>query len=318
MAEATEAMPTISVAMCTCDGEPFVRAQLESIAAQTLLPHQVIVCDDASVDGTVAAVEAFARSSALPLTVVRNPQRLGPAKNFEQAIARCSGDLIALADQDDVWLPTKLAALTAALDANGPAAYAFCDATPVEADLRVAAGRTLLARRFSLDEIRRGFAQGRELDLLVKRDFVYGTTLIFRSEFRDAVLPIAPGWSQDTWIVDVLACLGHRGAPVLEPLVLYRQHDVQASGGLASPKRVGYPERVAAYEALRSHVAAHAAEAAGGALAPRVLPLLDEKLRYLRALAQIEGMPRVERIVPSLREVLSGRWRRFSPRTFRR
>ena len=311
-------MATISVAMCTCDGQRFVREQLESVAAQTTPPCELIVCDDASIDGTVAAVEEFARSSAFPVTVVRNLMRLGPAKNFERAIARSSGELIALADQDDVWLPTKLAALAAALAADEPAAYAFCDATPVDADLRVAGGRSLLARRFSLDAIRRGFAQGRELDLLVKRDFVYGTTLMFRSELRAVVLPIAPGWSQDTWIVDVLACLGHCGAPVLEPLVLYRQHGVQASGGLATPKRVGYPERVAAYEALRAHVAAHAAEAMGGALAPRVLPLLDEKLRYLRALVRIEGMPKPARIMPSLREVLSGRWRRFSPRTFRR
>ncbi len=99
----------ISIAMATYNGEAYIRAQLDSLAKQTLLPKELIVCDDGSDDRTLEIVERFSKTTApFPVHIYRNQERLGFADNFLQAASLCNGDLIAFCDQDDVWLPEKL------------------------------------------------------------------------------------------------------------------------------------------------------------------------------------------------------------------
>ncbi len=108
--------PDISVAMCTYNGAEYIVEQLESIAAQTLLPAEIVVSDDGSTDGTIALLkqtwERLAEHSAelrkVTLTVVVNKSSLGVTKNFEQAISKTTKQYIFLADQDDLWFPTRL------------------------------------------------------------------------------------------------------------------------------------------------------------------------------------------------------------------
>ena len=104
----------ISVAMATFNGERHLAAQLESIAQQTLAPHELVVSDDGSTDSTLEIVEAFERRAPFHVRIERNPTRLGFAANFLTAAERCEGELIAFADQDDVWLSTKLERAAAA------------------------------------------------------------------------------------------------------------------------------------------------------------------------------------------------------------
>jgi glycosyltransferase involved in cell wall biosynthesis len=98
----------ISVALCTYNGERFLPQQLDSVAKQTRLPDELIVCDDRSTDRTVALVREFAASSPYPVRIFENEHNLGFAANFERAIRLCEGDLIALSDQDDIWYPIRL------------------------------------------------------------------------------------------------------------------------------------------------------------------------------------------------------------------
>ena len=102
-------MTTISIAMATYNGERFIRRQLESFTQQTLLPSELIVCDDGSTDSTIAIVRAFSQSSPFPVFVFNNSTRLGYTANFLLAAQKCHGDLIAFSDQDDEWFPEKLA-----------------------------------------------------------------------------------------------------------------------------------------------------------------------------------------------------------------
>ncbi len=90
--------------------------QLASLLAQTRLPDELVACDDGSTDGTVSILEAFARRAPFPVRIERNDVRLRSTRNFEKAIGLCTGDLIATSDQDDVWLPEKLALCEAAID----------------------------------------------------------------------------------------------------------------------------------------------------------------------------------------------------------
>src|ERR1700704_2935070 len=105
----------IWVALCMYNGADFLSEQLESIAAQTRLPDELVVCDDGSSDDSTDIVRNFAKNASFPVRLEVNEKNLGSTKNFEKAIGLCNGDIISLADQDDVWKLHKLAVLEAAL-----------------------------------------------------------------------------------------------------------------------------------------------------------------------------------------------------------
>lgn len=98
-----------SVAMATYNGEKFLQEQLDSLATQTYLPHELVITDDGSTDRTLRIAEAFAQSAPFPVYIHRNPEKLGYGDNFLKAASLCTGDWIAFCDQDDVWHPDKLA-----------------------------------------------------------------------------------------------------------------------------------------------------------------------------------------------------------------
>lgn len=100
--------------MATFNGARFIRHQLNSFARQTLLPLELIVCDDGSTDSTLSIIHTFSRSAPFPVVVVRNSRRLGYTANFLQTARMCQGDFIAFSDQDDEWYPEKLARILAA------------------------------------------------------------------------------------------------------------------------------------------------------------------------------------------------------------
>src|SRR5690349_14667038 len=102
--------------MVTYNGEDHLREQLESILAQDPLPDELVIGDDGSSDATIALIQEYARDAAIPVRLV-GAEHVGLRLNVERAIAACSGDVIALADQDDVWMPGKVAAIRDAFDA---------------------------------------------------------------------------------------------------------------------------------------------------------------------------------------------------------
>ena len=102
--------PLVSVAMCTYNGEKFLREQLYSIINQTYQNIEVVIVDDGSADNTIAIIEEFAaRDSRIKLFT--NERNLGFNKNFEKALGLTCGDFIAISDQDDIWLEDKISLL---------------------------------------------------------------------------------------------------------------------------------------------------------------------------------------------------------------
>jgi glycosyltransferase involved in cell wall biosynthesis len=102
------ALPGVSVALGTYNGERFLRNQLESLAGQRVLPVELVVCDDRSSDGTVAILEEFAQDAPFPVRIFRNEVNVGFTANLIGAAERCEGPLIAFCDQDDVWSERKV------------------------------------------------------------------------------------------------------------------------------------------------------------------------------------------------------------------
>lgn len=101
----------ISIALASYNGEQFIREQLDSLAGQTRLPDEVVICDDGSTDRTLKIIEKFRKDAPFPVHIHRNKNNLGFGDNFLKAASLCIGDWIAFCDQDDVWLPQKLGTL---------------------------------------------------------------------------------------------------------------------------------------------------------------------------------------------------------------
>ena len=104
----------VSVAMTTYRPGRHLDAQLTTIASQSRLPDELVVCDDASGDDTADRLETFAQTAPFPVRIHVQPENVGLRRNVEHALSVCSGDVIVLADQDDEWSPEKVSALVAA------------------------------------------------------------------------------------------------------------------------------------------------------------------------------------------------------------
>src|SRR5258708_7526568 len=182
----------ISVALCTYNGERFLPEQLASIAKQTRLPDELVVCDDHSMDRTVAIVQEFAAAASYPVRVFENKSNLGFAANFERAIRLCDGDLIALCDQDDIWYPHRLDCSEQEFIAHPHAGLVFSDADLVDEHNRLI-GQTLWQRLGFVGKCKRDLLAG-QFVVLAKHRFVTGATVMFRATLRDHCLPIGPGW----------------------------------------------------------------------------------------------------------------------------
>lgn len=309
-------MNRFSVALCTFNGGPYLAAQLESIAGQSVLPDELVVCDDGSTDGTREILDRFAAASPFAVHVGVNDRRLGTTANFAQAIGRCTGDFIALCDQDDVWHPDKLARYREAFARAPRAGAVFCDAEAVDASLHPLGYTVWRYLRFTRAEQRR-MRRGAAFDVLVRRHLVLGLTLAFRAAFRPLVLPIPSDWAHDIWTALIVAAVSDV-LPLSAPLVRYRQHAVQQFG----VPRLGWRRYIArTRNGSRAEYALHAhrhravydrlAGTADWPVDGRRLAALSAKIAHLEVRA---GLPagRVQRLGAVLRELAARRYQRYA------
>jgi glycosyltransferase involved in cell wall biosynthesis len=238
----------ISIAMCTYNGAEFLPAQWESILAQSRKPDEIVVCDDGSSDETRSLLEKFASESSIPVTLHFNQKNLGSVKNFEQAIRFCTGSIIALSDQDDVWRSDKLQVIESAFNKSPNVGLVFSDAEIVDEALEPLDRRMWTEVCFEPYK-RKLIARGRALEVLITGWTVTGATMAFRSEFVNLSLPIPDGIAMihDGWIALTIATVAAVVA-IDEPLIKYRQHDKQQIGAPARPEPELQPRGVQAIE----------------------------------------------------------------------
>ncbi len=226
----------ISVALCTYNGEKHLREQLQSIANQTVLPSEVVLCDDRSTDSSVEIAKEFARSVPFDVKVIENEKNIGSTKrgitgNFEKTIGLCRGELIVLSDQDDVWFPDKLARQSEVLEGNSQLGGVFSDARLIDQDSNPTGVQLCETTGFNSRE-QRWLREGRSLRVLLGMNKVYGCTLMFRASLLDQVLPIPMSWTHDNWIACMTATHAQL-AFISDPLISYRVHPRQFYGAAA-------------------------------------------------------------------------------------
>jgi glycosyltransferase involved in cell wall biosynthesis len=310
--------PSLSVALASRNGAPFIAEQLRSIFAQSVLPEEIVVSDDASTDETVSIVEAvFAEFAATPVRtrIIRNETPLGVRENFEQAMRACSGDLISLCDQDDVWHPIRVERVTARFRGAPELLLLHSDARLVDATGGLLGYTLFEALGISAADIT-SIHEERAFSALMRRNLVTGATVVFRRGLLARALPVPAPWMHDEWLAVIAAAVGR--VDVIEaPLIDYRQHSTNEIGVRKLNLR-GKVGRILeprggrnSYLVERSRVLLARLNRLGTVVPDPVMTAAEAKFLHLRARDELPDS-RTGRFLPVLKETLTGRYGNYS------
>jgi glycosyltransferase involved in cell wall biosynthesis len=185
------------------------------VLAQTHSNLEVIAADDGSSDETLSILRRFGAGDPR-IRILVNAENLGFNRNFESALRHARADFIAPCDQDDVWLPDKLATLAAAIEGRS---MVYCDSALIDGHSR--------ALGYSMSQV----VPMRSMDDPAPFAFgncVSGHAMLFRRQLLDRALPLAPNFFYDWWLAAVAASMD--GIEFCDRrLVLYRKHGANAT-----------------------------------------------------------------------------------------
>lgn len=200
----------VSVCMAVYNGENFIREQIDSILPQLKESDEIIISDDGSTDQTLSVINSYKDDRIS----VYHSGRKNIVMNFENALKRAKGDIIFLADQDDIWYPNKVENMVKWLqdfDLVFSNASVFND-TIEETSLLYNKGKN-----------RTGLCRN-----LIKNNFI-GATMAFNRKILDKALPFPENiYMHDAWIGSIAEITGKTNY-LEDALIYYRRHGGNAS-----------------------------------------------------------------------------------------
>ena len=214
----------ISIALTTYNGERFLREQIDSILGQRVSDIELVVCDDGSTDGTWAILSDYHKKDNR-VYIYQNEHTLGFRDNFLKAISLCKGDYIALCDQDDIWTPNHLELLLKAIGDN----MLVCGNSELVDENNKSLCMTLLEQE-GIVHLPKNSLDVALLVMLNHNPF-QGAAMLFRREFIEYALPLPEQADyHDVWFA-ALSSLMDSFVYVNTPIVRYRMHGDNISGG---------------------------------------------------------------------------------------
>ena len=211
----------ISVCMATYNGERFIHEQLESILGQLENGDEVVIVDDASTDSTVAIIDGFCDKR---IRIFRQARNRGVLKSFGHALEEASGEIIFLADQDDIWRGDKVSRVKFMFSTRTELSLVLSDCSIIDA-----VGDIVAKTRFKSGQFHPGALRN------IVRNSYLGCSMAFRRSILDYCLPIpADIPMHDMWIGILNQLVGKTGF-IDEPLICYRRHENNISPGKHAP-----------------------------------------------------------------------------------
>ncbi len=211
--------PRVSIAMATYNGGRYLEAQLRSFLHQTILPNELIISDDCSTDNTLEIVQRFAKTAPFQVKILVNDQNLGYVVNFSKALEYCSGDLVFLSDQDDVWHDNKIERIIRIFESAPNTVLLIHDLDICNEDLTTR-GETKI--EFLAD------------DWDIERHYVTGMASAIRQRFLKLCLPVpvCRQVTHDLWLSDCARLI--EGKKITrDVLAKYRRHNQSVTGLLS-------------------------------------------------------------------------------------
>ncbi len=212
----------ISVALAAYKGEDFIGEQLSSILSQLSPQDEVIVSDDFPQGKTREVVMKFAENDAR-IKYIEGPSA-GVIRNFENAIKACTGKYIFLSDQDDMWLPDKVETVCKELDAGSD--LVLHNAMVTDGEMKIQD-----TSFFKSHGTKKGY-----LTNLIRNSYM-GCCMAFRRELCGKIMPFPENIPMhDQWIGLIAEKTG-KVSLAEKPLILYRRHGGNVTGGKTSLKQ---------------------------------------------------------------------------------
>jgi len=213
----------ISVALASKNGEKYIKEQLESFNNQTVLPDELIISDDCSTDKTIELINQFMNKEAkFPVKIFQNSTTLGVSKNFENALMKCSGDIIFISDQDDRWFESKIFEVTKLFQENQSIKTIINNQLITNEDLSQVYGSKI--------------GNLNKLFLNVEKNFCTGSCTAITKDWLEFCMPFQDQY--DIWINRLSHAYGVRMI-LNKPLQFFRRHSSNASDWLvSSPKKI--------------------------------------------------------------------------------
>ncbi|WP_348825262.1 glycosyltransferase family 2 protein [Flavobacterium aestuarii] len=219
-----------SVAMCTHNGEKFIKYQIESILQQSLPIDEIVICDDGSNDKTIEIIQQFQVDYPNKIFLHQNPINLGSNKNFEKAISICKGDYIFLSDQDDIWKKNKAEKIIQFFSENETAEAVFSNAELINDNNKKFTDNNLWN---SIGFIENKLPKPIDLyhHIKFKSNTVTGATLCIKKEIKSLILPIPDihKFHHDEWIA-IITASRKKLEYLTDELISYRIHEEQQIG----------------------------------------------------------------------------------------
>ncbi len=236
---------TTSIVMCTYNGAKFIEKQMRSLLQQTMLPDEILVCDDGSTDGTLEIIRKMQSNALVPIQIECNKEHLGVTKNFVRGMLQAKGDIIFCADQDDIWMPHKIATIVHYFEQNFDKKVVFTNVSLIDEYDRIVSNKTLFDISF-LPDGPAVFDKGMALEQFSFINRAGGMAMACRQEM---VKHLACCLSNNTTMLhdELLAFCGifeYALGYILEPLTQYRQHNRQTCGLEESYTPPGKPIRM--------------------------------------------------------------------------
>ena len=211
--------PKVLVLLATCNGEKYLRQQLDSIYAQEDVEVSIFATDDGSTDSTIAILEEYKKNHSLTIHYHGEPHEF--TYNFIDAIfanKNTSFDYYAFSDQDDVWMKEKLSSAIEMLKKNSKSVYSS-NLTIVNENLD---GETLM----NDDSIQRCNKYN-----AVFENVATGCTIVFSKAFLDLLVRYYPKniYLHDYWVY-LLAIYTDNYIYDSRSFIKYRQHGCNQIG----------------------------------------------------------------------------------------
>ena len=222
----------VSVALISFNGSKFIKEQIDSILNQDEAVDEIIIFDDCSTDNTWNLLIECQRKYPNKIYLYQNEKNIGYYLNIQQAIKRCTNDIICLADQDDIWLPDKLAYIKQYFNDHA-------DVVGICTNGFIINENSILLPKYDLWQ-RMSFPYELVSKNNLFKEYIYtvenaatGASIAFKKNALniDKPFPPIPFLIHDRWIVMQLLEVG-KFEFIIEKLLKYRIHDQQSIGGI--------------------------------------------------------------------------------------
>jgi len=227
----------ISVAMATYNGGLYIYEQLMSIIQQTKKVDEIVISDDGSADNTLNIINSIARENKeTSIIVLHNKNNHGPRGNFENAIQNCSGDLIFLSDQDDIWYPEKVEKVIEVFSCNCDANLVCHNAVLVDKNGDQIEGtfnsRLMIDTSNSEKRVYK-LERNKYLERAVSAPLINGMVLCMSNKLKAMILPFPKTYSSHDWWIMFVGVNNNTCYYLDEVLTKYRLHGKNTAGNKA-------------------------------------------------------------------------------------